>query len=335
LPATWFDSSPLGVPTVEVFGKIGCMNKTASHRRITDAFLLQRLGLSDDSYWDWEAACIEIPEEEIVDSELFDEAMDSLIQHGCREHVLWSCGHYFLNSQYYKRSKKNKPTELSLKLPDKRRLKSLVSTSNVAVRMIDRYENEIITVAEVCGIYPPPWVGDAATTAPGDTSGMSEIFDSLPPANKSVVFVRQLLRWVSRVMTAWQSPNTALLVNATSFPISLYADMVYFDPSLQTYKTKSSKRKAAGTKSAYVAVQKLLTSLKPESTPGPMHRTGALPKRRELNPETLRRNLNNFALRTPKAFKGLRAKLVELHHWDKRVVAGRIHRFPFFPSADE
>jgi hypothetical protein len=139
---TSFNSATLGTSDVK-----DSMKKTATYRRITDAFLLQRLGLSDDSYWDWEAACIEIPEEEIVDSKLFDEAMDSLIQHGCREHVLWSCGHYFLNSQYYKRSKKKKPTELSLKLPDNRRLKSLVSTSNVAARMIERYENEIITIA--------------------------------------------------------------------------------------------------------------------------------------------------------------------------------------------
>jgi hypothetical protein len=309
------------------------MKKTPSYRPISDAFLLQRLGLSDDSYWDWEAACIKIHQAEIADSKLFNEAMDSLIQHGCREHVLWSCGHYFFNSQYYKRSNKNKSKELSLKLPDNRRLKSLASTSNVAARMIERYQDEIITIAESCGIYPPPWVGGTATIVPGDTNGISEIFDRLPPADKSVVFVRQLLRWVSQVLSAWQSPNTALLVNATSFPISLYADMIYFDPSLQTSKTKSSNRKAAGRKSAYIAVQKLLTSLNPESTPGPTDRTEASPKRRELNPETLRRNLSNFALRSPTVFERLRAKLLELHQWEKPVASGRIHRFPLIPSA--
>jgi hypothetical protein len=328
---------------VEIDSKIGRMNKTSGaekanatpttkkdqerSRRIADEFLLLRLGLSDDFYWDWEAACMEIPKNQIIEERGFGEAMASLVQRGCKKEVLYSCVHYFLQAK-------------SFELPDKGELESVISTHDKAVGMIGRYGNEIITMAGARSIPPPPWVGEVVTSTQ-DTTGFGEAIDSMPPEHKAVVFLRQLLRWCSKVMKAWESPHPAPLTNG-ALPLSLYADMIYFDPTLETYSRKYTKRKEG----AQIAVERLLNSVEPDTKPlgpkqplpkiksdskrsGPKGRIGDASKISGLpHPATLRKNITNFDLRSPKVFAQLRVRLIALHHLEQYVQArGVVHTF--------
>ncbi len=300
------------------------------NRRIADNLLLLRLGLSDDWFWDWEAACIEVPPEELEFKREFDAVISALVRQGCKKQVVYSCVHYFRHASDFE-------------LPSKRKLESLTNTCALARGMIFRHMNVIVALAEARRISPPAWVKNAVTS--DENSGLSEAFDCMPPADRAVTFVMQLLRWTSAVTRDWECPNTAPFLNG-ALPLSLYADMISFDPSLKTHRENANQR-GHSSKGIHSEVARLLSLVKrapnhlavgnlvkaessaaarAEATsrpsrantqprPGHAHDRSTDAREPSLDSETLRKNLKHFAIRSPEVCERLRVRLVELHHW--------------------
>ena len=254
------------------------------YRPISDAFLLHRLGLSDDlnPFWEWKLLSKdEIPRLEVVEPE-FTRAVQYAVSNGCHPELIYSCVNYFRHAG-------------SFRLANKKAIKSLIGRCERAVEILGKHKTEIAIVSRALQINPPEL---PAATTEDQTIGFEDVLLLERPEERAVIFAQMFLRWCADVAQAWKSPNPAMLANG-ALPLSAYIEMIYRGKN-------PSQRGAQG------AVENILKALKSSSTSTDFTATD------DVDRETLRKNLLNFARRSPGVYSRLRRQLRALHQFATR-----------------
>ena len=254
------------------------------YRPISDAFLLHRLGVSDDlnRFWEWKLSSKdEIPQQEIEEPE-FTDAVQYAVSNGCHPELIYSCVNYFRHAG-------------SFRLANKKAIKSLIGRCERAVEILGNHRKEIAIVSRALQINPPEL---PAATTEDETIGFEDVLLLERPEERAVIFAQMFLRWCADVAQAWTSPNPALLANG-ALPLSVYVDMVY-------------RGKQPAQRGAQSAVENILKALKPNPESASFAATD------NVDRETLRKNFLNFARRSPGVYSGLRRKLRALHQFATR-----------------
>jgi hypothetical protein len=254
------------------------------YRPISDAFLLHRLGLTDDlnPFWEWKLSSKdEIPQEEIEEPE-FTDAVKYAVSNGCQPDLIYSCSNYFRHAG-------------SFRLANKKTIKSLIGRCDRAVETLGKHKKAIAIVSRALQIYPPEF--QVATTddrtVEFEDASLRELAEE-----RAVIFAQILLRWCTDVAHAWKTPNPALLANG-ALPLSVYVDMIY-------------REQNPPQRGAQSAVEDILKGLKP----GPASSDFAATD--DVDRTALRKNLLNFARRSPGVYSRLRWKLRALHQFATR-----------------